>query len=57
MQCEGWRRTGGAFTFGPVTWDQCENDAIANIKFTQGKESIKTLPGCKEGKGINDTSR
>lgn len=24
LQCQGWRRTGGAFSLGPVTWNQCE---------------------------------
>lgn len=46
-RCEGWRRHGGAFTFGPVTWKQCENKGIVTLKFKDG-EKVKTLPACKE---------
>ena len=46
IQCEGWRRKGGAFTFGPVNWSQCENDAIVNITVTQDGKT-ETMPGCK----------
>ena len=48
MRCEGWTRKGGAFTLGPVTWSQCENESIVNIKFKQGDEPIATLPACKQ---------
>lgn len=38
MRCEGWRRTGGAFTFGPVKWEQCAKEAIVMLKVRQEKE-------------------
>lgn len=44
--CEGYRRKGGAFTFGPPRWIKCENDATATIEFKQGNEDIATLPAC-----------
>lgn len=47
MQCEGWRRTGGAFTFGPVKWEQCKNNAIVMITVTQDGKT-ETLPACVE---------
>ncbi len=47
MQCEGWRRRGGAFSLGPVTWEQCKNDATVNIEVKQEGE-VSTLPGCQE---------
>jgi len=46
MRCEGWRRTGGAFTLGQVEWKQCEKEAIVMLKVKQGKE--ETLPACLE---------
>jgi len=45
MRCEGWRRYGGAFTFGSVTWKQCENDAIVNLTVIQERKK-ETLPAC-----------
>lgn len=47
MKCEGWVRHGGAFTFGPVKWDQCKNEATVKIHF-QYDGDIDTLPGCIE---------
>lgn len=45
MRCEGYRRHGGVFTLGPVTWEQCDNDATVTLTVVQdGEES--TLPGC-----------
>jgi hypothetical protein len=35
MQCEGYRRTGGAFTIGPVKWEQCPNDAVVKLTVLQ----------------------
>jgi hypothetical protein len=32
-RCEGWRRYGGAFTLGPVHWEQCEAQGIVRLKF------------------------
>jgi len=45
MRCEGWRRYGGAFTLGPVTWKQCEEEAVVSIKVKQDGE-ISTFPAC-----------
>ena len=46
-RCEGWRRYGGVFTLGPVTWKQCEAQGIVMLKFKDGKK-VKKLPACKE---------
>ncbi len=46
MRCEGWRRYGGAFTFGPVKWAQCDNNAIVVLRVEQ--EKIEELPACAE---------
>lgn len=49
MRCEGWHRHGGAFTLGPVTWEQCEKQATAMLKFKDSdSKKIKTLPACQE---------
>ena len=46
-RCEGWRRHGGAFTFGPVKWEQCENDATVMLTVIQdGKQTVQ--PACQE---------
>jgi hypothetical protein len=45
MRCEGWRRYGGAFTLGPVTWKQCKNEAIVILEVVQDGK-IESLPGC-----------
>lgn len=48
-RCEGWRRNGGVFRLGPVTWKQCENQGIVTLKFRDAKSrKVKTLPACKE---------
>jgi hypothetical protein len=45
VRCEGYRRHGGAFTLGPVTWKQCTNDAVVSLVVVQdGKK--ETLPAC-----------
>lgn len=46
IQCEGWRRYGGAFTFGPVKWEQCRENATVMVTIKQGAEDVKTLPAC-----------
>ena len=46
IRCEGWRRTGGAFSFGPVKWSQCENNAIVMLKVSQ--KEVKEFPACIE---------
>ena len=45
-RCEGYRRCGGAFTLGPVRWEQCKNTAITILKVKQ--EKIETIPSCLE---------
>ena len=56
IRCEGWRRTGGAFSFGPVKWSQCENNAIVMLEVRQ--KEVKEFPACIEcwneaiGRGI-----
>ena len=46
MRCEGWRRSGGAFSLGPIEWSQCENDGTVMLKLDQGGE-ISELPACQ----------
>lgn len=46
-QCEGWRRNGGAFTLGPVKWEQCAEEGIVTLEVTQGGE-VSKLPACKK---------
>lgn len=45
LQCEGWRRYGGAFSFGPVTWKQCPQSATVMLTVKQ-EGKVKTLPAC-----------
>ena len=45
MRCEGWRRYGGAFTFGPPQWVQCHEDATVLITH-KTKDGEETTPGC-----------
>jgi hypothetical protein len=47
-QCDGWRRTGGAFTFGPPEWKRCER--IANVRLTTKDEAglIRDFPVCPD---------
>jgi len=44
-QCEGWRRYGGAFSFGPVKWVQCENEATVLLTVVQ-KGTEAEMPAC-----------
>ena len=45
VRCEGWRRYGGAFTLGPVRWEQCDQDATVMLVYKDdGKR--RELPGC-----------
>lgn len=46
-RCEGQRRFGGAFTLGPVEWEQCKKEGIVMMTFMDDGET-KTLPACKE---------
>ncbi len=44
-RCEGMRRYGGSFTFGPVKWVPCKKAAITLLTIKQdGKES--DVPAC-----------
>ena len=45
MRCEGWRRYGGAFSFGPPKWVQCENEATVMMEVEQ-QEKVGKLPAC-----------
>lgn len=45
-RCEGWRRYGGAFSLGPVKWEQCKEDAIVMLTVVQDGKTEK-LPACK----------
>lgn len=47
MKCEGWRRYGGAFKFGPVRWEQCKNKPLVKLTVKQEGE-VKEVPACKE---------
>ena len=44
-QCEGYRRTGGAFTLGPVKWKQCTENAIVTLTMEQ-EEVRQQFPSC-----------
>lgn len=46
IQCEGWRRHGGAFTLGLPRWVQCENDAC--VILTVKQEETEDMPACME---------
>lgn len=48
MRCEGWIRKGGAFTLGPVVWEQCENEAVVSLKGVQGDNENFEQPACME---------
>lgn len=45
IQCEGWRRYGGAFTLGPVKWEQCKNEAVIVLTMKQDGE-VQEWPAC-----------
>ncbi len=46
-RCEGWRRYGGAFTLGPVRWEQCPNEAVVLLEIRQ-KGVHMAEPACME---------
>lgn len=46
VRCEGWRQIGGAMSFGPPKWVQCENDAVVMLDVVQDKKREK-LPACQ----------
>lgn len=45
-RCEGYRRYGGAFTLGPVRWEQCKNDGLVMLEVKQ--EQVEKMPACME---------
>ncbi len=47
QRCEGWRRHGDAFSFGPPRWVQCEKDAIVLLSVKQEHGEDGTLPACE----------
>jgi len=47
MRCEGFRRYGGAFTLGPIEWEQCEENAIVYIT-TRINNKKQIIPSCKK---------
>lgn len=47
IRCEGWRRYGGAFSFGPVTWRQCENEAVVLLTVMQDGKRQDAVPACE----------
>jgi hypothetical protein len=48
LQCEGWRRKGGAFSFGPPVWTQCPNPAVVLVTLEQDKKVVENSPACLE---------
>jgi len=45
VRCEGFRRYGGAFTLGPVRWEQCKEKATVQLRIKQdGKK--QSFPAC-----------
>jgi hypothetical protein len=47
-RCQGWRRYGGMFTFGPVRWVQCKNKGVALLTTynSDNGEIQKPKPAC-----------
>lgn len=48
VQCEGYRRYGGAFCLGPVTWERCKLDATRILEVKQGGKGLSKFPVCEE---------
>lgn len=46
LRCEGWRRYGGAFNFGPPRWVQCANNAIVLLTVEQDGQITRDSPAC-----------
>ena len=46
MHCEGYRRRGGAFSLGPMTWEQCPNNAVVILTLKQKGEPKGEMPAC-----------
>lgn len=47
MQCDGWRRYGGAFTIGPAKWQRCKGRPVVVMRVIQD-EKPKTVNACLE---------
>ena len=47
VRCEGYRRFGGAFSLGPVTWQQCSERAIAVLTIEQDGK-VQDVPACSK---------
>lgn len=46
-RCEGYRRYGGAFSFGPARWEQCRETATVMLTMIQdGNTEQQRLPAC-----------
>ncbi len=45
-RCEGFRRYGGAFSMGPVRWEQCHDAATVMLEVKQG-DNTQILPACQ----------
>lgn len=56
LRCQGWRRHGGAFSHGPVQWEQCSNPAIVLLTVEQDGQITKDSPACavcwEEGRSL-----
>lgn len=46
LRCDAWRRHGGAFTFGPVRWHRCTNNATVLLTVEQEGEVTLDSPTC-----------
>lgn len=46
MRCKGYVRTGGAFTLGPVKWEQCNHDAVVILTINYGDGPHEKYPAC-----------
>lgn len=44
-RCEGWRRYGGALSFGPPKWEQCKETGIVMLTVKQDGKT-EALPAC-----------
>lgn len=45
--CEGYRRHGGGFAFGPPVWVPCKNKAIVMMKVRQ-EGAVNRFPACQQ---------
>lgn len=43
-RCEGYRRYGGAFTLGPVRWEQCNEEGIVVLHIA----GCEPTPACSK---------